>query len=385
MKEKKNCIFHLPFTPDPVNHPSGTNIRPAKMLQGFKDLGYEVFEIVGSSQERVKQIRDLKRLIQSGINFEFVYSESETTPTILTDSDHIPRHPFADFGFLSYCRRNGIPVGLFYRDAYWRSEEYRRITRGFKGLLLEQLYEYDLWQYKRSVDVLFVPSLSFTSLVLPDLTGMHFQVLPAGCGDRWGDPESSSHNSKDPSAHPLRLIYVGGISVGEAYDLTMLFETVYSLENVEMIVCVREDDWNHVSGHYKDFVGDKIKIRHLSGEELDPLLAEADMGIMFFAPSPYRSLCMPSKLFEYLEKGLPIIALAETASGDFVQDQGIGVCCPYSKSELRQLLTDMRDNRGDVKKMREKCISRRAENTWKMRAEVVEKVLGSVKFAHSAR
>ena len=119
---QKRCIFHLPFTPDPVNRPSGTNIRPGKMLQGFKDRGYDVFEIVGESNRRAERIREAKKLIRDGAIFDFVYSESETMPTMLTDKDHLPRHPFMDFSFMRFCRSRGIPVGLFYRDAYWLSE-----------------------------------------------------------------------------------------------------------------------------------------------------------------------------------------------------------------------------------------------------------------------
>lgn len=375
MDEIKRCIFHLPYTADPENHPSGTNIRPGKMLRAFREIGYDVFEITGESAERREKIALAMQMIGEGVSFDFVYSESETMPTALTDKDHIPRHPFMDFHFLRLCRESGIPVGLFYRDAYWRSAEYKNATKGLKHAVAHLLYRNDLSQYKKVTDILYVPSEEFKELLRPEMNGFRMLPLPSGCD--LPDNCGMMRPARSESGHepPLRLLYVGGISVGEAYDLTMLFDVVRELPGVEMTVCVREADWNRVCDHYSVLIGNNVNIVHKSGNDLKVLLEYADIGLMFFAPSPYRSICMPSKLFEYLSSLVPVLALAGTASGNYVLNQGIGLCADYSRGSLKAQITRLQDNRGIVRDLRERCVTSRSMNSWIARAHYVAETL----------
>ena len=64
----------------------------------------------------------------------FLYSESSTMPTSLTEPHHMPTHPFLDFSFFYFCKRNGIKIGLFYRDIYWKFEIYKEKVHGIKYL-----------------------------------------------------------------------------------------------------------------------------------------------------------------------------------------------------------------------------------------------------------
>ena len=56
------CIFHMPLPLD-KNSKSASGIRPQKMLQAFKDIGYEVFEITGYGKERKRSIQVVKKQI----------------------------------------------------------------------------------------------------------------------------------------------------------------------------------------------------------------------------------------------------------------------------------------------------------------------------------
>lgn len=49
----KNIIFHCPFILNP-NAISASGIRPIKMLEAFKKLGFEVDVVSGSTSERKK-------------------------------------------------------------------------------------------------------------------------------------------------------------------------------------------------------------------------------------------------------------------------------------------------------------------------------------------
>lgn len=60
MKKEKYCIFHIPNY-IPQNERSGSQIRPRKMLEAFKNNGYNVDVIMGYGKERKTQIENIKR------------------------------------------------------------------------------------------------------------------------------------------------------------------------------------------------------------------------------------------------------------------------------------------------------------------------------------
>ena len=113
MKENKYCIFHVP------NYISqeakvGSQVRPKKMIEAFKSLGYQVDVVMGYGKERKKQIKIIKKNIKKGYRYDFLYSESSTMPTLLTEKNHIPIYPVLDFGFMNFCKKQGLKIGLFY-------------------------------------------------------------------------------------------------------------------------------------------------------------------------------------------------------------------------------------------------------------------------------
>ncbi len=113
MENKKRCIFHIPNKLDEKSL-SGSQVRPRMMIQAFKDIGYDVDVVMGYGKERKKSINIIKNNIKSGIKYDFLYSESSTMPTLLTEKNHLPLYPNLDFGFFKFCKNHGIKIGLFY-------------------------------------------------------------------------------------------------------------------------------------------------------------------------------------------------------------------------------------------------------------------------------
>ena len=155
---EKRCIFHIPNYVDPKGL-SGSNVRPYKMADAFRQNGYAVDVVMGYGKDRKRQIAEIKRNISNGVRYDFLYSESSTMPTLLTERHHLPVYPFLDFGFFKFCKTHGIKIGLFYRDIYWKFPLYREKINVLKAKLATAMYRYDLFQYDRLLDVLFLPSV----------------------------------------------------------------------------------------------------------------------------------------------------------------------------------------------------------------------------------
>ena len=119
----KNCIVYIPYKLE-ENGRGARMVRPLKMIQAFRDLGYSVTLVDGFSRERKKRISFVKKQIRTGISYDFAYIEGNTEPIFLTDPHHFPTHPFLDFGFFRFLNKHDIPIGLFYCDIYWKFKNY---------------------------------------------------------------------------------------------------------------------------------------------------------------------------------------------------------------------------------------------------------------------
>lgn len=367
MKEKR-CIFHIPNYIDKTSK-SGSSVRPQMMIKAFEEIGYHVDYVMGYGKERKSQIEKIKQNIRNGVKYEFLYAENSTTPTLLTEKNHIPKYPFLDFGFFKFCKKYGIKIGLFYRDVYWKFPLYKQGVSFGKRMVTLPMFYYDLKKYKRYVDILYLPSKRMKKYVdIPIIC----KELPPGCATRTLNEEG---HCKEKVNQELNIFYVGGIS--GLYNLTKLFKVVKELPFVKLVVCCRENEWKEHKAGYSRYLNDRVEIIHKSGEELEKYYAETDICSLFFESEEYRSFAMPIKLFEYLGHKKPVIATENTAAGEFVRENAVGWEVPYSEEDLRNLLKEINDNKQTLEKMENNICNTLEKNTWKARAYQVEKDLSS--------
>ena len=341
-------IFHIPLKID-RNDPSASQIRPQKLMKAFVELGWELDVVEGSGRERKLQIAKIKRKIKQGVHYDFVYSESSTMPTLLTEPHHLPIYPCLDFGFLSFCKRHDIPLGLFYRDIHW---QYANKGEGLKQRVARYFYFYDLWQYGRLLDVLFLPTLPMLEHV-PHKFSCRVVELPSGL-NLLGKQVAENSGNKE-----MELLYVGG--VGGNY-------------NLKPLISCRTYDWETVKEDYAPYLGSNVSVVHLDGNELDAAYSKADLFVMPMS-TEYVRFAAPYKLFEAIGHGLPIVAAKDTWSGDFVERNGIGCACMNDAESLKQTIESLRDNPQRLSQMRETLPAVAEQNTWTARCKQIAAAL----------
>lgn len=364
----KKCIFHVPNYID-VNRKSGSNIRPLKMINAFKEIGYDVDVVMGYAKERKEQIKKIKQNIKNGIKYDFLYSESSTMPTLLTEKNHLPLHPMLDFSFFKYCKKNGIKIGLFYRDIYWKFHDlYSREVPMYKRIFSIMFYRYDLYKYKKIIDIMYLPSEEMGKYVYNKKVFYKKEILPPGC-------EKIDSYKKKNDKEKINIFYVGGISK-DLYDFTLLLKAVRNISEIYLTICCREDEWNKEKKSYIDYVdNDRIRIVHCSGKELNQYYENADICSMIFKEHPYRDIAMPIKLFEYIQNKKPIIATKNTAAGKFVEENHIGWTTNYEINDIEKTLKMIRDNKSEIYEIQKRFNSIIDENTWNARVRKVVKDL----------
>lgn len=355
-------IFHHPL-PLHKNATSASGIRPLKMIQAFEKLGYEVNDITGYGKERKEKIEILKQRIIRGEQFEFIYSESSTQPTLLTEKNHLPLYPFLDFNFFKFCKSYDIQIGLFYRDIYWLFSEYDKSLPFFKKNVAKFFYKYDLKKYNELVDIVYLPSMRMAKYI-PTISQDKFKALPPG-HDEYESLESKTNIDK------IELFYIGGL--GSHYQMHKLFTVLKKFPKIHFVLCTRENEWQNAKDEYA--LSENISIVHKNGEELKKFYKKADITMLFVKPQEYWEFAAPVKLYEYIGKEKPIITSKGTLAGKFVEENSIGWTIEYKEEDLEKLFERLQQKASEINLKKENIKKIKAKHSWKARASQVQKEL----------
>jgi glycosyltransferase involved in cell wall biosynthesis len=357
----KRIIFHYPSKID-LSRPSASQMRPIKLLDAFCSLGYQVDFIKGNGRERKISIKEIKKNIENGIKYDFIYSESSTMPTLLTESSHLPLYPCLDFDFFKYCKSKRIKIGLFYRDIYWCFDS----SYSVKKNIAKHFYRYDLKKYSKLLDVLFLPSIEMSKYI-PIKSNVKFMALPPGVDIIKQERQALNNNE-------LNILYVGGLGVD--YNLDLIMRVVSRLKNVKLIVCCRRDEWELEKLRCAEFVNENIEIVHKSGKDLLDLYKNADLFNLFVEPTRYREFAVPFKLFESIGNSCPVLASNGTWVSNYIVNEGLGFVCDYNEISLEKLLLNIQNNKSQLELIRNKIRQVANLNKWTDRVLFINDNLG---------
>lgn len=366
---KKRCIFHIPDYVDPLGM-SGSSVRPNNMIKAFVNLGYEVAVITGYGNCRAEQIKLVKNRIINGVKYDFLYAESSTMPTLLTEKNHVPKYPFLDYSFFKFCRKSGIKIGLFYRDIYWKFPAYKNSVSFLKRCISIPMYKYDLHMYKKLINVFYVASSKVKIYLPKSFRNLYVDTLPPGAEYNHNFLDDSENHFNNLNKDNLVIFYVGGISK-EYYDLTEMLKALYSRTNVCLYLCCREKEWEIEYCRYDKFLTDRIKVIHESGKNLLEYYNIADVTSIVLNPSEYRNMAMPIKLFEYLSHTVPVLITSESVAADFVYKTGWGFCIKNDSKDIGDVLDQIVRDKGILKCKHDIAKKILYENTWERRAQKV--------------
>lgn len=354
-----SIVFHHP-APIGSRMTSGSGLRPTRMLQAFRNLGYDVEEVSGLSPDRSAAGRRVLEQIDKGRRFEFVYGESVTMPNALSDPHHLPLRPAMDYRFFKAVRQRHVPVGVFYRDIHWRFDQYRTVVPRGRQLVARSFYRLDLAVYRKTVDVLFLPSVEMAEFI----PGAHPRVvaLPPG------GPSPFTPPRLEPATRPLNLLHVGGVRP-PLYDLAPALDAIAGQPDVRLVLCCRPDE--------RSYLGDlpsNCTVVHADGDAVSALYAAADLSLLYYGPHIYRRFAMPVKLFESVAHGTPVVANGHTAAGRFVARENLGVCVS-DLGDLRSTLRDLAREPDRVGELQSAVLAARARHTWEERARQAADIL----------
>lgn len=347
----RQMVFHLPY--DFGNLQSGSRVHPYKMYQAFLRLGYQVDLMAGDVGTRRKAFANVRT---DRKDYAFCYSEPASYPV----------HPFLDYSIYLYLKRRGIPIGIFYADAYWRFPDYFNV-RGIKRAELLLRYKSDLWLYNRVASALFFPSSSFADTFDTRISKV---ILPPG-GENRVDTE------RDLS-QPVRAIYVGGITYRYGFDLLLrCFGLINQSRQAVLELVCRKQELDTASNDIRRLLDSPwLNIHHISGEALEALYGTVHIGVVPIRRDAYNDMAMPVKLFEYLSFGLPVVVTDCPEMSRFVKKNGCGLVCKDDAQSLAKSIRLLISDRDLYKRLSRSAMRTiLQDNLWEDRARTVVHVL----------
>jgi hypothetical protein len=358
----KNCIFHIPWKPN-INQNVAPDIRVVKIRDALRQIGYNVETVWGFGKERRKSIKRVKELIKKGTKFNFLYSESSTIPTLLTEPHHLPTSPFLDFSFLKYCNKQSIPIGLFIRDVHWNSKDFKKYS-SIKNYYAKAFHVYDVLMYNKFIDVIYLPNLKMKEKISFLRNNIVSKQLMPGSDDIMS---TKVYNSE--------FLYVGGINP-QVYDVSKLISGFKSAD-AKLILCCRKEDWYTYKDYYIESMNNNVEIIHYNSEEIKKKYFEISYTLLFYKQQDYRDFAIPFKLFEYITYEKPIVSSSKSAASDFIQHHDIGFSLRFNSSDLNEFLNNLPSKTEYFEKV-ENMKKVKNDNLWTERAKQIVRDLNSV-------
>lgn len=375
MTDRRRIVFYRPLPIDPQSR-SGSAVRPARLLEAFRELAYDVDLVAGPTAARRLAMREVERNLAAGVRYDFLYAEPPTTPIALNEPHHLPVHPWMDHRFLRSCHARGLPVVLFYRDVQWRLPDYPRRIGWPKYLFMLPFFHEDLAVYRGCVDAWLVPDRGMLRQI-----ASWAERKPSWTSAPGFDPaETPPPRRPRPSGAPLRLFYVGGIEP-PVYDLTPLLRGVaHALREgvpCELTICCREPEWARGGRAYAAHLGDHVHVVHnRNRKELLDLYAAHDVAVM-----PYGTLnsdwAMPIKFPEAIGLETPVLAGEGTAVGKVVEEQGIGWSVGSAPEDFLHVVRRL--DAAELERARAAVIRVRPGYTWTQRAREIAVIADRVR------
>ncbi|MBP5186575.1 MAG: glycosyltransferase [Clostridiales bacterium] len=337
---------------------TGSSVRPLKMLEAFEALGVEVVTVSGMNNNlkaRKKAVKEIKNKLKTWTP-DLCYIEPPTGPFFY----------HGDVGLVKYIHRKGIPMSIFYRDAYWKYPEYY-INKDtpkidvLKHKVIKCMQQHQWNVFKKTMDIIYFPSLTMAN----EFDFGNKKILPPGSF-------IPDFTEKTTLSDPLTFIFVGGAAKNHGTHLTLeAFEKVNSdkVRAKVTYICPKEQ-WDGL-GIDKDKYSEWLDIVHASGSALTPYYEKSDVALLTAPKTFYRDFAVPIKVFEYCSYLKPMLVTNCTETARIVNDNHAGWVTDDNVESVCERIIHLCENPDEVLNIRDNMKEARDNNLWINRAKQV--------------
>lgn len=217
------------------------------------------------------------------------------------------------------------------------------------------------------------------SLVMPIGEAHKDDLLSQGCQSSrvqliyMGVDESFCHQVLNKTMRqndaPLRLLYVGTVHEERGRDV-MLEALAIANKEKEIahlnIVGANEEQSKICNEALIRLGAEKFVTVHgrVQGQLIPMYMQEADVGLCLWADRPWYHYNPPTKLFEYLVAGLPVLASNIRTHTEYIKDQFNGMIFEYNAQSLADAILKLWHERGQIPQLSQNVIQSNSNYQW---------------------
>lgn len=346
---------------DMSNIESGSQVRPALMYKAFLELGLEVELVTGaSSKSNLKERKEyLERKLEKIKNskFDFCYIENKTEPLF-------KGYNYFEYKFIKAIKEMDIPIGVFYRDVYWKFNKEFNLT-GVHNKIMKVFQKFDLRFWKRVCKHVFLP----TDKMNEYLSFKKACALPPAC---------SIIDIAATQSYTNNIIYVGGISYNYGTDILLdAMRIVNRKKNIKLTLICRKAEYDDmIKNITPNDIPEWLEVKHISGKELNEAYKNADVAVAPLRKIVYYDFCMPVKIYEYISNRKPIITTNCEEIAKLIKVNQLGLICNDDAVDMAEKIMDIYADYEKYDSFRQNEKEFINTNRWTNRAQLIaEKLL----------
>ncbi len=215
-------------------------------------------------------------------------------------------------------------------------------------------------------------------LVMPIGEEHHHELLEKGCNPQrvemiyMGVADAFEQNEAPKAHHQdwLKIVYVGTVSVQRGRDVMLDAMANIAQDNIPVhltIIGANTAELNYCNNRIKHLgIQAHVDVKgRVTGDQIPDLLAQADVGICLWEDKPWWRFNPPTKLFEYLAAGLPVLASDICTHTRYVQHWHNGLIFDYSVEGLTTALADLALNENRILPLKQQAANDGQQYLWR--------------------
>jgi glycosyltransferase involved in cell wall biosynthesis len=182
------------------------------------------------------------------------------------------------------------------------------------------------------------------------------KLIYMGVRDDFSPQKSPSIETSSP-LRILQALYIGTVHVDRGRD--MMIEAVSKAnrgeQKVHLTIVGADEEQKKICQELskKLEVEDSVTVIEIvNGEEIKQYLHNADIGLSIWANKPYWRFNPPTKLFEYLVAGIPVIANDIRTHTQYIKHRENGMICNYNSDSIAEQIIYLYGNNNKLSEMK---------------------------------
>jgi len=229
----------------------------------------------------------------------------------------------------------GAPQVVYWNEHPGHYLSSARPLRSWFGALMRAL------QYRgarRATLVMPIGEAHHEDLLAHGCLPARLRVVPMGVAD-WFSASQPAIAVLPAAAHPLRVIYTGGIHVDRGRDVMIDAVAVARRAGVDVQLTLIGANTQQAADcearAARQGVSPAVQVlARIPGDQIPHYLAQADFGVCLWADRTHWRFNPPTKLFEYLVAGLPVMASNIRTHTAYLTDGCDGYIFDYDSDSL---------------------------------------------------